>query len=110
MRHLRLSVEYFTAPIWEIFQDGGLDEVEPGNLPLSDELQRDLNNWAEDFHKTFNEEYPPDGGFATMQEAEAFEERGRVLWSRLNRELGSEFSLQSYGNYEHPFKRAVLAE
>lgn len=96
MRKLRLAVEFITEPVWEIFPDGGVDEIDPKELPISDELKRDLCAWAAQLHATYDSNYPTDSHFSTQAEEDEFCEQGPRLWKRLQQELNEDFLLEPY--------------
>lgn len=100
MRTLRLMADFGSYPVWESFDDGGLDNLDHKDLPISDELKCDLTSWEEHYQGTFNEEYPPDSGFSTETEEQTFYREGRMLWQRLRHELGSAFYLEPYKSYQ----------
>jgi hypothetical protein len=53
-------------------------------------LVSDFNEWTAAYDATFNEEYPPDSGFADQAAENAFLADGRRLAGRLAQELGAE--------------------
>jgi hypothetical protein len=87
MRGFKLMPEYECAPVWEDVPDGTRN-VDPAQLPISPELARELNGWADEFEATFNAEYPPDSGFPSPEAEADFDRRGRDLCRRLAAELG----------------------
>ncbi|MEL7329448.1 MAG: hypothetical protein AAGJ69_06355 [Cyanobacteria bacterium J06559_1] len=95
MSKLRLAMEYGADPIWEIFEDGS-DNLDHRNLPLSESLKHDLDIWSQCYLDTFDEDYPPDGGFASVAEEKAFEEEGLNLWKRLRQELDPDIQMEPY--------------
>jgi len=84
--HLKLMCDYHCFPLWDM-QEGCYQNIDPESLPLSDELKSALDRWAASFDGILNQDYPPDSGFATPQDEEAFEAEGLRLWQELQREL-----------------------
>jgi hypothetical protein len=82
-------VDYHCFPLWELLGDG-LHNVDPEKLDISTELRVALSNWASSYDRTLNQEYPPDSGFATPTDEEAFEAEGLRLWKQLQAELGAD--------------------
>jgi hypothetical protein len=79
--------EYNASPVWEV-DDLGLDDLEPSELPISPELQRDLVGWARRYQATFDGDYPGNSGFQSREAESDFDRDGRRLWRRLAEELG----------------------
>jgi hypothetical protein len=91
-RRIRLMAEYGSTVLW------GLDAtdigvIDPEHLPLSTELKADLRAWAELYDKTLSQEYPPDSGFASAEEEDAFEVEGKRLWRTLQEQLGTGYKV-----------------
>ena len=83
---LKLMSDYHCFPLWEM-QEGCYQNINPRDLPLSNELRSALHLWAASYDRTLNDDYPPDSGFASSQDEEAFEAEGLRLWQELQREL-----------------------
>jgi hypothetical protein len=79
--------EYGCSPLWEV-TDGGVRNVSALELGASAELDERFAAWADRFEATLNEEYPPESGFASPADLEAFEEEGRALGGALQAALG----------------------
>ena len=79
---LKLMSDYHCFPLWAM-----PGNVDPDDLPLSDELKSALHGWAASFDRTLNHDYPPDSGFADTQDEEGFVSEGLRLWQELRREL-----------------------
>jgi hypothetical protein len=78
--------EYRTNPIWEEHDDGVAD-IQPSELPISEDLRTALVEWDAAYQDTYNADYPPDGGFSTAEHRVDFDRHGRELWRRLSDEL-----------------------
>lgn len=93
---LKLMCDYHCSPLWEY---GGGDLVgnpDPNDLPLSDELKSALHAWAASFDRTLNDDYPPDSGFASPEDEDAFEAEGLRLWQELQTRLGAAYEVVYY--------------
>lgn len=92
-RRIKLMADYFCYPLWH---NGG-DEVgciDPASLPISDELQRDLDAWARVFDAILDMDDPANGGgFESPQAVADFVAQGAQLADRLRVELGSDWDV-----------------
>lgn len=93
MRRLKLMPDYYSHPLWDLDEPG---DVDPGMLPLSEELRARLRAWAEEYDATLNQEYPPGSGFVDAKAEQSFEEEGRRLWLLVSKELGAAYSVSYY--------------
>jgi hypothetical protein len=87
MRRIRLAPEYNTTSVWELYDDGGSEDIEPAELPISPGLQRDLTAWSAAWQSTFAPEYPPESSFPSADAEATFRRAGRELARRLADEL-----------------------
>ena len=92
VRKLRLMADYDCWPLWESKPDG-LDNVDPGTLPISPELAAQLVKWSEDFDAILNRDDPRGSGFASPEAEEAWRWRGRLLAQRLRTEIGRDYEI-----------------
>jgi hypothetical protein len=88
---LKLMPDYGCSPLWE--SGGEPYNVEPDQLPLTAETKAALRAWADAYDRTLNQDYPPDSGFPTPEDEEAFETEGRQLWKKLQSELGAHYKV-----------------
>jgi hypothetical protein len=90
-RLLRLMPDYHCFSLWE----SGADpyNVDPDDLPLSQELKQRLWRWAAAYDATLNHDDPPDSQFATPAERTAFLDEGEQLCTALRAELGSGYTV-----------------
>lgn len=88
--------DYGCFPLWEPSSEEY--NIDPNNLPISEELKSALMNWADKYDATLNQDYPPDSCFASKAEEEAFEEESEILFQQLQRELGEDFEILKYQN------------
>jgi len=93
-RKIRLMADYFCHPLWH---NGGVDvgDIDPASLPISEELQSDLNAWARAFDAILDMDDPGNkGGFASQQARDEFVVRGEELAARLREELGAGWEIE----------------
>lgn len=95
---LKLMPDYQCFPLWKT--SGEIGNVNPDELPLTNDLKVALRAWANAYDNTLNQEYPPDSGFASPLEEEAFEAEGKRLWKELQAQLGPEYQVAYYSSRE----------
>ena len=97
---LKLMSDYGCFPLWE-YHDGELiSNRNPYDMPLTEDVQLALCNWAAAYNQTLNQEYPPDSGFSSPNKESAFEHEGRRLWRELQTQLAPEYQVVYYSNRE----------
>lgn len=84
--------EYECFPLWGYVNDE-LNNIDPDDLKISQNLKSDLNNWASKYESTYVEDNPIDSGFLSESEEKIFLEEGCVLRDRLQRELGCNYDI-----------------
>jgi len=87
-RTIKLMPEYGCFPVW--LTRGQFGNVDPSTLPISGSLRDALRDWARAFDATLDQNYPPDSGFATAAELDAFNREGWRILARLREELGQD--------------------
>ena len=92
---IKLMADYAAWPLWR--PDGNVD---PATLPISADLQRRLDAWAEAFDATLNPDDPRDAQFPTPDAARAWHEQGLALWHDLQHELGSAYTVCYFSEAE----------
>jgi len=92
MKKIKLMADYGCFPIWHVSGEE-VGDIDPNDLPLSQELKRLLADWALAFDQTLNQDYPPDSGFKSDAEETEFKQQAAQLAERLREELGSEFEV-----------------
>jgi hypothetical protein len=98
---MRLMADYHCFPLWE-YRDGDLvGNSNPDDLPLTSDVKAALHGWAAAYDRTLNREYPPDSGFASPAEGEAFEAEGRRLWRELQSQLGPGWEVVYHSRSDH---------
>lgn len=75
------------SPVWNGVPGTGPYNLALEHLPITDQLAKELGRWQLSFLETLDEEYPPDSGFATPEEEEAFVSTGRLLARRFSTEI-----------------------
>jgi hypothetical protein len=85
-RQIKLIPEFNSSSLWEMYDDGS-EDISPEDLPISGELQRDLTRWGETYQAIFDEDYPPDSAFPSLEAESDFKREGRELCRRLAAEL-----------------------
>ena len=81
--------DYECFPVWCTNSDNS-GSIEPNQLPISQELKRDLLTWAATYDNTLNREDPLNSGFRSQEDEQKFRENGIQLHQRLQKELGQE--------------------
>jgi hypothetical protein len=84
---IRLHIDYETDPIW-VSDATGLENIDPGQLPIPGALVEQIRAWAVRYLATYNRDDPASSGFSSIEEKCDFDQEGRRLWSALREELG----------------------
>jgi hypothetical protein len=100
MKLLKLMADYECWPLWEYSDDDLVDNVNPDDLPLTDDLKLALHNWKAAYDRTLNRQCPQDSGFPSPAAEEAFEMEGRRLWKELQAQLGPEYKVVYFSQRE----------
>ena len=88
---LKLMPDYHCFPLWKA--GGEIGNVNPDDLPLTNDLKAALQAWASAYDKTLNEEYPPDSRFVSAADEEAFESEAQRLIEELRTQLGPDYKV-----------------
>jgi hypothetical protein len=100
MKTIKLMAEYGLTVLWWGHDSGKIGPIDPESLPLNTELKAALHEWAIRYDGTLNREYPPDSGFASPADEEAFEAEGKRLWKELQAQLGPAYHVAYFSNRE----------
>lgn len=92
MRTIKLMPDYQCFPLWEASL-GQVGNIDPKDLPITDDLRRELLMWANSYNETLNMDDPASSGFPSNEAEMQFKEVGDRLGERLQEELGSEFAV-----------------
>jgi hypothetical protein len=99
IRRIKLMADYGGCVLWHA-DDQEFGGIDPAELPISAELRHDLHKWAEWYDGTLDQNDPPDSGFPTAGDDEAFEAEGRRLWRELRKELGADVTVVYFSKTE----------
>ena len=89
---IQLMADYQCHPLWDM-TTGQYRDIDPADLPLSDELKRRLREWARLYDETLNMETPQDSGFKSEELEREFRVEGHRLAECLRNELGPTFAI-----------------
>ncbi len=91
-QHIKVMADYFCFPLWE---DSPIEvgNIDPNDLPISQELKADLMAWARTLDEDFNEDDPGNSRNISEEERWAFSDKGYCLARRLREELGEDFPI-----------------
>lgn len=85
----RLAPEYGCHALWEITDEGDLDNFAASSLEgLPDDLAREVEAWDDRFHDTYVPDDPASSGFASEREQQAHDREGLELARRIATALG----------------------
>jgi hypothetical protein len=93
MRAIKLMADYQCSPLWEA-SPGVIGNIDPGQLPISERLRRDLTEWADRYNSTLNHSDPAQSGFPNDSARAEFKHKGLELGERLKNELGDGFAVE----------------
>jgi hypothetical protein len=97
LQRIKLMPDYSCYPLWDR-DDGG--DVEPWELPLSEATIERLLNWQKIYDGIIDWDDPAAAGFASVQEEIAFEREGISLWLQLQKELGDEYEIVYFSQFQ----------
>lgn len=87
---IKLWADYGSYPIWGVDE---IDNIDPEELPLSQETIDRLNAWQDAYDQTLNQDYPPLSDFPTPQAKQKFEQEAIKLWQKLRVELAPDYEV-----------------
>ena len=68
--------------------------IDHSELPLSDELKKELDSLIKKHDEALDWNYPPDPLLWTQQEQDAFIERAKQAYHRIVKELGEDYAVE----------------
>ena len=89
---IKLMADYGCYPLWWVGSDVA-GAVDPAELPLQPDTLQRLKQWSLVYDATLNQNYPPDSGFASKADAQAFDREGMQLWRQLADELAPTYDV-----------------
>src|SRR5262245_17017201 len=89
--------DYYCSPLWD--RDGDPYNINLDTLPISSQLKRDLDEWAGRYDANFNDDHTLIG-FASPKDRIKFVEDGRELWTQLQVELGSDYTVAFFDDIQ----------
>ncbi|ENC6657469.1 hypothetical protein ACK325_07670 [Aeromonas hydrophila] len=92
MKNIRLMADYQCHPLWNMSPDE-YGDIDPCELPISEELQQSLSKWAAMYDETLDSDYPPNSGFKSEALECEFKLEGERLAESLRNELGPDFTI-----------------
>jgi len=98
MKMIKLMADYYSFPLWEN-SPGEFGNVDPENLPLSEELKERLDRWSEKYDSILNDEDPASSSFETKEDELNFIREGCELAKSLQIELGDTYQITYYSDY-----------
>lgn len=101
MRLLKIMPDYECFPLWMKEGNSPFENVDPTQLSISELASRQLTSFKEQYDQTLNHEYPPDSGFASLNEALEFECQGLDIWQQLLNELGATYEIVYFSVLEN---------
>jgi len=87
-REFRMYVSWQCWPLWETDTAGGVQDLDPRSIGISDELALAVIDWAAEFDAIFDVAYPPDTKWPSEADERRWVDRGRELAVRIEAELG----------------------
>jgi hypothetical protein len=88
---IKLMADYQSYPLWKAGSEVG--NINPDDLPLSNDLKAMLANWSASYDRTLNQDYPPDSAFSSPADEEDFEVEGHRIWHALREQLGQGYKV-----------------
>ena len=88
MKSIKVMPDYDCFPLWA-HGNNEVGNIDPASLPISNSLISRLNEWAAEYDKTLDQNYPPNSGFQNKEAEVKFVIRGYSLAKELKAELNS---------------------
>lgn len=93
MIHLKFYPDFFCYSLWLLYDDGSVENIAPIDIPISNELRKDILLWEEEYDSIYNGDYPPNSNFKSKLDENMFFTKGIDLYNRLKIELPSEYEI-----------------
>lgn len=83
---IKLMADYQCWPIWH-YDNERVGNINPQDLPISQELKSELNTWQREYDETLNQEDPVNSGFKSKIDEENWGKQRFEIWQKLKKEL-----------------------
>jgi|SRR5690554_4546548 len=93
VKRLKLMPDYECFALWDI---DIVENVDPANLPISDDLKARIGRWEDRYDDTLNQDDPAASGFPSVDEENAFDNEGRLICKELKNELGESYDISYF--------------
>lgn len=93
MTTLRLAKEYMAGPLF-CPDPERMGHVDIDRLPISPSLKSQILIWDCEYQETFNEDYPPDSGFSSLDAERLHSAEGERIAKSLQQELGGDYAVE----------------
>ncbi|MET8361869.1 hypothetical protein [Micromonospora sp. NPDC005171] len=87
--------DYESYPTW-LTGSGGVDNIDPAELPIPDALANSLLQWAQTYDDTLDRADPASSGFPTTAQEADFYAEGHELARRLAAELAGQCNVEYF--------------
>ncbi|TCT18673.1 hypothetical protein EDC51_101397 [Bibersteinia trehalosi] len=92
MINLKFYPDFFCYSLWVLYDDGNVENIDPTNLPISNELKNDISTWGDKYNAIYDD-YPPNSNFKSKKDETEFFIQGACLYNRLITELPSKYKV-----------------
>jgi hypothetical protein len=101
MAILKIMTDYGCFPIWIKGKEGFFENIDPEQLPISDNLKKPLSHFRWQYDQTLDQDYPPNSGFPSQKDAVEFEQLGILIWKELLKEVGNIYEVVYFSVLEN---------
>ncbi|MDG2944694.1 hypothetical protein [Exercitatus varius] len=91
---IKFFPEFSCYSLW-VVTEFGVDNIDPNELPLSDNLKTDIKKWEDEYESIYNPNNPAESGFESSKAEAEFWNTGEKLFKRLKTELPDDDILYS---------------
>jgi hypothetical protein len=92
MKIIKLMADYGCYPLWDA-SPGVIGNINPDDLPISDDLKQSLMSWAHEFDAIINWSDPASSAFPSTTAEQAFINKREELAEKLRTQLGSGYTI-----------------